>query len=372
MEFNLDSHTCLLTIAGSRAYGTNKPDSDIDLKGVCIAPKKHYIGVFSKFEQADAPSHMEQFRQYLTPDEVNIANTIKLEGVVYDLKKFLSLAALGNPNILDILFCRDEEIRKIDTRGRMLRAHRELFLSQKLKHTFSGYAQSQLKRINTHKRWLLDPPKAQPIRADYGLLERTLIPNDQLAAANAAIRKKLDSWEPDYSTMDEASKILLQEQIINYLSELSIGAEEKFHAAGKLIGLEDNLISILEQERKYGVALNEWRQYQTWLTTRNKERFELENTYGYDLKHASHLVRLLRMGYEVLLTGKLTVYRENDHKELMEIRNGGWSYDKLITYAQDTQFDLDELYKAGSSPLPFSPDYKKIDELCLVLLDGAV
>ena len=39
---------------------------------------------------------------------------------------------------------------------------RDSFLSKRAKHTFSGYALSQLKRINTHYRWLKNPPPAAP------------------------------------------------------------------------------------------------------------------------------------------------------------------------------------------------------------------
>ena len=59
---------------------------------------------------------------------------------------------------------------------------------------------------------------------------------------------------------------------------------------------------------------------------------ELEEQFGYDTKHAMHLVRLLRMGAEILSTGQVNVLR-SDATELLEIRNGKWSYDELLEYA---------------------------------------
>mgnify|MGYP001607055563 CR=1 FL=1 len=47
------------------------------------------------------------------------------------------------------------------------------------------------------------------------------------------------------------------------------------------------------------------------------------------LKHAMHLVRLMRMCKEILITCEVVVKRP-DREELLAIRNGAWSYYKLI------------------------------------------
>ncbi|AEZ66297.1 hypothetical protein phiTE_131 [Pectobacterium phage phiTE] len=39
------------------------------------------------------------------------------------------------------------------------------------------------------------------------------------------------------------------------------------------------------------------------MKNRNAARHELEEKFGYDTKHAMHLVRLLRMSQEILETG---------------------------------------------------------------------
>lgn len=81
-------------------------------------------------------------------------------------------------------------------------------------------------------------------------------------------------------------------------------------------------------------------------------------------KHAMHLVRLMRMGVEILQTGKVNVDRTNiDADELKAIRDGDWSYEKVETYSEEMDSRLDELYK--TSTLPKNPDREFIDDLCM-------
>jgi len=74
-------------------------------------------------------------------------------------------------------------------------------------------------------------------------------------------------------------------------------------------------------------------QYWTWKKNRNKSRSVLEEEFGYDTKHAMHLVRLLRMGEEVLTTGQIIVKRP-DAAELLAIRNGSMTYEEIVEYAE--------------------------------------
>lgn len=89
-------------------------------------------------------------------------------------------------------------------------------------------------------------------------------------------------------------------------------------------------------------------------------------------KHAMHLVRLQRMGYEIMKKGQVSVLRP-DREELLAIRNGQWSYDKLVKYAESMEKELDALYE--KSPLPKKPDYNAINKLLIGIteefLDGA-
>lgn len=381
MDFSLRDHTALLTLAGSRVYGIHRPGSDVDVKGVAIAPKRWVLGISRRFEHADKPQHLLAFLDRLTEEERQVAASTKLDGSIYELRKFLGLAADNNPNILDVLFCRDADVRLATPLGEVLRARRRLFVSAKAKHTFSGYAAAQLKRIKGHRSWLLDPPDHKPTRAEFGLPEHTLIPADQLAAAHAAVRKQVDSWEIDFGELPDAEVIHLQGRIAQVISEIraASGLDDddalKFLAAARTIGLDANLIYVLQREREYESAARHFQQYTEWKTKRNPERAALEEAHGYDTKHAGHLVRLLRMGKEILTTGEVHVWRgaggPDDAEEIRAIRSGAWTYDALVEWAETQEKELDRVYAERRYVVPASPDREAIDALCIELLEAA-
>jgi hypothetical protein len=341
---NLDwlvPNTILYCIQGSRAYGTSRPDSDFDYKGIAVPPRRYREGFLHRFEQAI----------WAEPEDVTI----------FDIQKFFALAADANPNILDILFCSPEDRLLCTPAGDLLLKHRDAFLSRKVLYTYRGYAISQLKRIRTHKAWLLNPPSHQPTRAEFNLPDRTLIPADQLAAAMAEVKRKMDSWEIDFGDLSDSTKIHIREQIDSYLTDLIVGSDEKFKVAARLIGYDENFIALLEREKHYKAASNNWQQYQDWKSNRNVVRADLEAKFGYDVKHGSHLVRLMRLCREILVEGVVRV-RRPDAEELRAIRDGSWSYDKLIGWAEEQDVELVEVAK--TSPLPHSPNRVFLDNLC--------
>jgi uncharacterized protein len=349
------------------------PTSDVDVKGVCVPPSQYVLGI-DTFEQADKPEHFTRFLDLLTNEERAVIKETKLEGSIYECRKFVRLAADANPNILDVLFCRDEDVLLSTKEGRTLRENRDAFLSAKAKHTFSGYAIAQLKRIKTHRRWLLSPPSHKPTRAEHNLPESTLIPADQLAAAEALVQKKLDSWEIDLSTVpDESDRIAIMNQFRETLTEIAAGDDEKWRAAVRMVGIDDNLMLIMDRERKYKAAKTEWDNYQSWKKSRNPSRAALEEKYGYDCKHGAHLVRLMRMCREIIEKGEVNVWRGNiDADEIRAIRNGAWSYDKLMEYADAEDQALSALYDAKRYVVPHTPNRARINALCVELMSSAL
>ena len=57
MNFDVSKRTVYLCKHGSHAYGLSTPTSDLDIKGVCIAPSETYLGFLGKFEQQEQMVH---------------------------------------------------------------------------------------------------------------------------------------------------------------------------------------------------------------------------------------------------------------------------------------------------------------------------
>lgn len=309
MDFDVNQRLIYKCKHGSHAYNLNTPTSDIDYKGVAIPPISYLFGYLRKFDQA----------------EKYVSKGHDCDEVIYDLSKFIKLCADCNPNVIEVVFVDEEDILFINETGKLLRANKDLFVSAKAFHTFSGYAHAQLKRIKGHRNYLLNPPKTKPERKDFRLPEDSKISRSEMGA---------------------------------YDDMLSRG--EKF---------DDHVMVLLQREKQYANAKREWDQYQNWKKTRNKERAAMEAESGYDRKHATHLIRLLRMGHEIL-SGKGVIVKRPDREELLEIRNGGWTYEQVIEHAKELDDSCLKVYEqlketpAEQRIIPLEPNRKKIDELC--------
>jgi uncharacterized protein len=341
----LANRTIFLTRHGSHAYGTNIEGSDEDFKGIAIAPKDYYLGNLHKFEQAE--------------------NKGGLDVVVYDIKKFVQLATECNPNVIEVLNTDPSDwaipmnddppmhsaVRYGEPFIKLFEA-RELFLSKLARYRFSGYAFSQLKRIKTHRRWLLNPPKRKPERADFGLPETSTLEKDQMGIVEARVRKLEDQLGGEGFTKDRVEEV----------------DENLVKAAAAAVNFPINLVPVLIAERRYNGAMRNWVQFTNWKAERNPKRAALEAKFGYDTKHAMHLVRLMRMAVEIMEKGVVIVKRP-DADELLAIRNGAWDFDDLMQWATDMEAQLAHNYL--DSKLPHSPDRQKIDDLLVEILDTA-
>ncbi len=268
----------LKTLSGSRAHGLAREGSDTDTRGVCIPPARFLIGL-SKFEQheSDCGNH-----------------------VTYALAKFIRLALQGNPNIMESLFIHDDDILFLTDAGRQLIEAREGFLSKQVIRRFMGYALDQLKRMERHHRWLVEPLDGAPEPSDYGAIHS--------------------------------------------------GGRHRFPDA--------------DAQRAYDAAHKHWRHYRIWRKERNPERAVLEERHGYDTKHAMHLMRLLKMGEELLSRGTLLV-RRPDAAWLLGIRDGAMDYESLLELAHSMTNALET--RVSSSTLPDEPDRAGAETLLIEL-----
>lgn len=326
--FKLEEHTIFLTLAGSQAHGTARQGSDVDVRGVCIAPVPVRVSLFKTFEQYEGelpPALAEQVIPRVKEHPTAAQGLgVKTECVIYDLAKFLSLCAAANPSALEILFAGEADWLLAAPAWRRLHAERAQFLTRKVQQTFLGYAMAQLKKIQTHRSWLLNPPAKKPSREDSGLPAHggTLSADDQ-NRIEQGIAEKVRSYGIDNVDLPKPARIALEERLDAFyrdaLTMTSDDLEGRLRAvATAALGIPSDVASTLNAEKRYRAALKRWDSYQTWQVQRNPARAEFERSHGYDTKHAMHLIRLMRMGLEVLQTGELRV-RRDDAEQLSAI-----------------------------------------------------
>lgn len=384
-DFDVDRHTLFLGLSGSHAYGLARPESDVDVRGCALPPREVRESFFRTFEQFGATDQREPWgpnaRRALAVLERHPTGgpSYRLHGqldlAIFGLAKLFRLGANNNPNILELLFLEDSELLFCTPAWERLLAERDRFLSRRCRLTYTGYAHSQLKRIQGHRRWLLDPPRRPPTREEFGLPEQSLLPGDERAQIDAAIEKKLGEWFLEDSVdgrISGAELDVLRERMKEFYSAALSCPEEELEdrayvAAGAALGLSRDVLHLLAQERRYRAARKHWKQYQRWREERNPQRACLEEKHGYDTKHGAHLIRLMRTGLEVLREGRLRV-RRPDADELRALRDGALSYDRLMEEASRIEREMEEA-SAGSA-LPAAPDLEGLDGLMLRVMDA--
>ncbi|MGE0872639.1 MAG: nucleotidyltransferase domain-containing protein [Kofleriaceae bacterium] len=85
-------------------------------------------------------------------------------------------------------------------------------------------------------------------------------------------------------------------------------------------------------------------------------RAELVAEFGYDVKFAYHVVRLLLEAEQILVARDIDL--ERDREQLKAIRRGEWTLEQLEQWAQDKERVLEGLYHA--STIPYAVDEARI------------
>jgi uncharacterized protein len=308
----LSANTIFLTYYGSRAYGLSTPESDVDIRGIAIPPKRYWLGHVHRFEQAELKGDVDC--------------------VIYNISKFFKLAADGNPSIIEQLYTDESDFICTTTAGKMIIDNRDLFLSKKIKYTFCGYSHSQLQRLKAHRRWVLQEGDIhKPTRAEFSLPEQAVL--------SADIRGAIDK-----------------------MTEEDVG-----------ITFSGNVMELFKKEREYAAACREYANYETWVKNRNPKRAAIERRIGFDGKHASQLIRLMIMAAEILSTGKVIVKRPPEDREwLVGLKTGNtdWRYETMMEWVEKKSAEIEELVK--TSTLPNKPDHEKIDDMLIEIVEAYI
>lgn len=131
-------HTILRAVVGSTAAGTAiDGTSDRDELGVAVEPPSVMFGL-DHFEQHTFRSAAGQGARSQAGD---------VEGTIYGLHKYVSLALKANPNVLGLLFTPDDMILEVTDLGRELMGLAPAFVSRAAAEPFLGYLKSQRSQL---------------------------------------------------------------------------------------------------------------------------------------------------------------------------------------------------------------------------------
>jgi predicted nucleotidyltransferase len=356
-RIDIEKRTILVGLAGSHGYGLNRPDSDYDYRGVFIASKRYYLG-FDQIEQKDSGWDEEGIFPFLDNNK---------DTVLYELRKIIQLLSGANPNILELLWLLEYPV--LTNVGQHLIDHRQIFLTKKVRYTYSGYAFAQIKKMETHRKWLLNPPKKKPLPSDFGIEGEEPLTKDELNAfleyLYLLIRGRIEFLEEaeqlyNLLTADVDFKGVLKQYTL---------PDEALEYTQKLTNSRKDFIRLLQKSQNYQVALREWKAYLAWQENRNLTRAEMEKKSGFDLKHGMHCIRLLRSGLEILQNGEVVVDRRiaGDAEDLKAILRGDYSYEQVMNMAENLIAEMENVYQESS--LPEKPDLEQINELCMELVE---
>jgi uncharacterized protein len=98
----------------------------------------------------------------------------------------------------------------------------------------------------------------------------------------------------------------------------------------------------------------------------NSKRYKLYQKYGFDVKFAYHLVRLLNEVEQIMIEGDIDL--ERNREQLKAIRRGEWgTIGEFVHYFTTKEIELEKVYI--NSKLRHSVDYESIRQLLHICLE---
>lgn len=295
-------------LGGSHLYGTATPESDKDYIGIFM-PNDELIFGMDRSEIVDASIKSKNDEGRNTKDAEDVT--------YYEIRKFVKLAIQNNPNILELLYAPAANIvKQDDVVAPALLLIRDLFPYGGLLHKYTGYARSQ-----NHKM-VLRTDKFHELQNAYNYLS---VQKDQ--------KQLLIQLHPY-----EVAPFMKVKGDTVTIGDMSFQRHHMVRRVVKMIG---------ERLDKFS------------------NRKELMKTYGYDTKFASHLVRLLLEGEELLTTGKL-VFPLKQRELILDIKLGNWDMSQVIKYAAYAEEKM--LNAFDKTKLRREPAYHEINTALIAIM----
>jgi len=269
----------------------------------------------------------------------------------------------NNPTCLELLFTPEDcWVIKNSIYDHLL-GQKSGFLSKTAKHSYLGYAASQIRKAQgmekfqnwsadrTQKKgpldfcWVISNKKGYDTKPLKEFMEERGIMADELGVTNV-------NHAPNVFALFHGSEFR------------GIFGENSDQILFSSVPKEMESIALMVyNQNAYKMHNTDWKRYTEWKENANRDRWvETSDGNFIDAKNIMHLVRLTQMNREIA-TGKGCVVRRPNREELLSIRNGERNLDEIIKWSVTEEKEIAKLYE--TSTLPDSVDMGFVRELLL-------
>lgn len=259
---------------------------------------------------------------------------------VYAFNKIIKLLCSCNPNTIEILGLKPEHYLYLSPIGEELVANRKMFLSKRAVHSFGGYANAQLRRLES---------KAARLTGQSQMEEYIL---KSIEYASVYFKERYAAFPEDSLRLyiDESQRDELD-------TEIFMDVTLHHYPLRDYSDVCNEMNSIIKSYNKMG--------------GRNQKAIE----HGKIAKHMMHLIRLYLMCFDILENEEIHTYREKEHGFLMDIRNGKYLDENEQPtnefYAIVDAYEERMEYLKTHTNLPDSVDQKAIDRFVVSVNERA-
>jgi len=290
---------------GSHLFGTNTPDSDLDYEGIFMPPISVVFGI-DECKEVDLGTVSKNEKGRNTKDAIDFK--------IREYRTFIRLALQNNPNILNILFCNDENVIYQDEYGKALRDFAVMFPHRNGLKRFLGYGISQRKKMT------IKPRNHEIIVDAIGFLE-LCDKNDVLV------------------NISRNSSLFIDEGPGKHIKVADLNFERGLRVSKALARLKDRLNRV--SSRSYN-----------WIKN------------GYDSKFASNLILILLSGIELGKSGRIQ-FPLKDRDLILDIKKDVFSLNEVEEMANSLILKLSSLIEGGKCEVPSKPLYKTINNFTI-------